>query len=168
MFNLTDSQAIETFSRQAAEDYLYHEAVLLDDLRLHEWLDLFTEDTIYWIPSNNSTDPTRQSSLLYDDKTRMEQRVWRLLEGPAHAQIPSSRTRRMISNVEVEETDGESQEIIIYSNFVVHEIRNNDQRAVAGRYTHHLRQEGDQLRIVLKKANLINDDAPIRNLTFLI
>jgi len=36
--------------RQDIEDFLYHEAELLDERRYEEWLDLFTEDTHYFMP----------------------------------------------------------------------------------------------------------------------
>ncbi len=33
-----------------AEQLLFREAWLLDQHRLDEWLDLFTEDATYWVP----------------------------------------------------------------------------------------------------------------------
>ena len=32
------------------EQFLYHEARLLDEQRLEEWLELFTDDATYWVP----------------------------------------------------------------------------------------------------------------------
>lgn len=164
---MTSPPSIKKLSRQEAEDFLYREAALLDDMRLEEWLELFTDDATYWIPENkDDLDPTRETSILYDDRFRMEDRVWRLVHGPAHSQIPPSRTRRMIGNVEVR--DGEDGEVILYSNFAIFEIRRNEQRTFAGRYEHRLRLEGSEWRIVQKKANLINNASPIYNLTFMI
>lgn len=164
---MTSPPRTEKLSRQEAEDFLYREAALLDDMRLEEWLELFTDDATYWIPENkDDLDPSRETSILYDDRLRMEDRVWRLSHGPAHSQIPPSRTRRMISNVEVREaTDGE---VILYSNFVIFEVRRDEQRTFAGRYEHHLRREGDGWRIARKKANLVNNASPIYNLTFMV
>ncbi len=165
---MTSSPAqTKKLSRQEAEDFLYREAALLDDMRLEEWLEFFTEDATYWIPENkDNLDPTRETSILYDDRFRMEDRVWRLTHGNAHAQIPPSRTRRMIGNVEVhEETDGE---VVVYSNFAIFEIRRNEQRTFAGRYEHRLRLEEGNWRITRKKVNLINNASPIYNLTFMV
>ncbi len=165
---MTSSPAqTKKLSRQEAEDFLYREAALLDDMRLEEWLEFFTEDATYWIPENkDNLDPTRETSILYDDRFRMEDRVWRLTQGSAHAQIPPSRTRRMIGNVEVqEETNGE---VVVYSNFAIFEVRRNEQRTFAGRYEHCLRLEEGNWRIVRKKVNLINNASPIYNLTFMV
>jgi hypothetical protein len=38
---------LRTALRLEVEDFLYHEARLLDERRFHEWLDLFTEDLVY-------------------------------------------------------------------------------------------------------------------------
>lgn len=157
----------EKISRREAEDFLYREAVLLDDMRLEEWLELFTDDAVYWIPENkDDLDPARETSILYDDRFRMADRVWRLSHGPAHAQIPPSRTRRMIGNVEVHE-EGDD-EVVLYSNFAIFEIRRNEQRTFAGRYEHRLRPEGGGWRIARKKAMLVNNASPIYNLTFMV
>jgi len=45
-------------SRSEIEQFLYHEAWLLDHGRLDEWLGLFTDDAMYWIPLEaNQADP---------------------------------------------------------------------------------------------------------------
>nr|WP_228281445.1 aromatic-ring-hydroxylating dioxygenase subunit beta [Rubrobacter marinus] len=164
---VTSSPQTQKLSRQEAEDFLFREAALLDDMRLDEWLELFTDDATYWIPEGkDDLDPKRETSILYDDRFRMEDRVWRLVRGPAHAQIPPSRTRRMISNVEVEES--EDGEVVVYSNFAIFEVRRNEQRIFAGRYEHRLRLGEDALRIRRKKAMLVNNASPLYNLTFMV
>lgn len=164
---MTSPAQTRKLSRQEAEDFLYREAALLDDMELEEWLNLFTEDATYWIPEGkDDTDPAREASILYDDRFRMEDRVWRLTHGPAHAQIPPSKTRRMISNVEVEEAV--DSEVVVYSNFAIFEVRRNEQRTFAGRYEHRLRLESEGWRISRKKAMLVNNASPIYNLTFMV
>ena len=44
-------------SRTEAEDFLYHEADLLDRREFDQWLTLFTEDGIYWLPMDDDDDP---------------------------------------------------------------------------------------------------------------
>lgn len=164
---MTSPSQTQKLSRRDAEDFLYREAALLDDTKLEEWLELFTDDATYWIPEGkDDTDPAREASILYDDRFRMEDRVWRLTRGPAHAQIPPSRTRRMIGNVEVEEAA--NGEIVVYSNFAIFEVRRDEQRTFAGRYEHHLRFEGGGWRIRQKKAMLVNNASPLYNLTFMV
>lgn len=154
-------------TRQEAEELLYHEARLLDEGRIEEWLELFTEDGCYWIPENrDEADPTREVSIIYDDRQRLEERVYRLRQTPVHGQVPPSRTRRFISNVQVESEDGE--EATVCANFIVYEVRLDEQRSLAGQSRYDLRRVGDDWRIVFKKVNLINNDSPIFNLTFLI
>src|SRR5215510_2344325 len=52
-----------------AEEFLFHEARLLDTGRYEEWLALFTEDATYWLPlERNQKDPLETSSLVYDDR----------------------------------------------------------------------------------------------------
>jgi 3-phenylpropionate/cinnamic acid dioxygenase small subunit len=50
-------------------DFVIREARLIDMHRLDEWLDLFTEDGIYWMPLEwGQTDPRLTASLMYEDK----------------------------------------------------------------------------------------------------
>ncbi len=154
-------------SIQEAADILYKEARLLDEKRFDEWLALFTDDARYWVPCNRDDgDPNREISIIYDDRQTMRDRVSRLQSGVAHAQSPFSKTRRLITNIDVEKAgDGEA---IVFSNFVIYELRRSKQNAFAGHYEHHLRQENDGWKIGFKKAALINNDEVIDSLTFLV
>jgi benzoate/toluate 1,2-dioxygenase subunit beta len=150
-----------------AEQFLYAEAALLDEARLEEWLELFTDDASYWIPpAPEAADPDAATSLAYDDRQRLADRVWRLTEGPAHSQIPPSRTQRLVSNVRSPEVDGE--EFVVHSAFSLLEYRKGDLRPFAGRCEHRLRREGERLRIAFKRVDLVNAQAPIYNLTFVL
>jgi 3-phenylpropionate/cinnamic acid dioxygenase small subunit len=154
-------------TRSAAEDLLYHEADLLDDREFERWLDLYTDDAAYWVPARpDPSDPDRHVSLIYDDRARMAERVWRLTVGPAHAQIPPSATRRLITNVRVAAADG--SDVLIRSNFAIYEVRKGVQRELAGRYEHLVTPHGDSWRIRRKTVRLVNCDAPIVNLTLLL
>ena len=167
MNTAAQSAGPRTLTRSEAEDFLYHEADLLDDRRLDAWLDLFTGDAVYWVPARpGPADPDRHVSLLYDDRGRMEERVWRLSVGPAHAQIPPSATRRLITNVRV--ADAERGGRLVVSNFALYEVRKGVQREFAGRYEHLLTADDGHWRIRCKTVRLVNCDAPIVNLTFLL
>jgi benzoate/toluate 1,2-dioxygenase subunit beta len=163
----TRDTAAVLLTRAEAEDLLYEEAARLDDGHLDQWLELFTDDAVYWVPSRfGSTDPSRQVSLIYDDRIRMGERVWRLTQGPAHAQIPASSTRHLVTNVRV--AGQEAGVTTVRSNFAIFENRKDVQRAFAGEYEHQLRQVGGEWKICLKKATLVNAEATIFNLTFMI
>jgi benzoate/toluate 1,2-dioxygenase subunit beta len=153
-------------TRAAAEDLLYDEADRLDDREFERWLDLYTDDATYWVPARpEPSDPDRHVSLIYDDRRRMAERVWRLTVGPAHAQIPPSATRRLITGVRV--APAEDGHALIRSNFAIYEVRKGVQREFAGRYEHLVVQHADGWRIRAKTVRLVNCDAPIFNLTFL-
>lgn len=88
---------------------LNYEARLLDERRLTEWLDLLAEDLRYWLPirsgnSGNSQPAGRQLAHLDHDKERTRRRIVALASGRAWAEVPPSRTRHLISNVEVRES----------------------------------------------------------------
>ncbi|HZP27106.1 MAG TPA: aromatic-ring-hydroxylating dioxygenase subunit beta [Dehalococcoidia bacterium] len=153
--------------RQEIENFLYKEARLIDDGKFDEWLELFAEDAIYWAPCNRyDIDPNTEVSLIYDDKSRMRDRVWRLQSGLAYSQEPASRVRHMLSNMELVATEGDA--VTISSNFGIFEVRKGVQKTYAGRVEHHLRREGEGWKIAFKKVELLNNDDPIDNLTFLV
>jgi 3-phenylpropionate/cinnamic acid dioxygenase small subunit len=156
-----------SLDRFQVEQFLYHEAQLMDEHRFDEWLALWTQPALYWVPSNrDEIDPKREVSLIYDDWVRIQLRIARLKSGFAHAQEPRSRMRRLISNIEIEEAP--DNDIIAQSNFILAELRRGKQDLFAGRTTHRLRPDSGALKIVSKKVLLINNDEPIDNLTFLI
>jgi p-cumate 2,3-dioxygenase subunit beta len=114
-------------TRAEVEDFLYHEAALLDEWRLDEWLALLTDDAIYRIPSNDAPEGGADVALhtIADDIARIRARVKRLQSNHAHAEFPHSRTRRMISNVRVlSEGDGMVEAA---ANFVVYRFRRESQ-----------------------------------------
>ncbi|MGW1783702.1 aromatic-ring-hydroxylating dioxygenase subunit beta [Streptomyces sp. NPDC002143] len=149
-----DTSRTNRVTRQDVEDFLYQEAALLDEWRLEEWLDLFTEDCVYEIPAPDApdTDASRTFSLVYDRRTLLEQRVIRLKKPTAHAEFPHSRTRRLITNVRVLGESGD--EIMAGANFAVHRIRNGRDVCYVGRYEYVLRCAQDGFRISHRKVFL--------------
>ena len=95
--------------RQRIEEFLIEEAALLDEWRLDDWFELFTEDARYVVPTTDLADgdPSVNLTLIDDDHLRLQWRVNRLKSRHAHREFPWSRTRRQITNVRVVETDGE-------------------------------------------------------------
>jgi 3-phenylpropionate/cinnamic acid dioxygenase small subunit len=153
--------------RHQIENFLYREARLMDEHAYDEWLALWADDALYWVPANDDDiDPQRHVSIVYEDKARLEDRIVRLKSGAAYAQDPRSRMRRVISNIEIEE--GEQGDVTVYSNFNLTELRRSQQRTFAGRTIHKLRPEGKSFKIAYKKVLLVNNDEVISNLTFLV
>jgi len=149
------------------ENFLYREARLMDENAYAEWLALWADDALYWVPAtDDDIDPETHVSTIYDDRARLEARIKRLSSGNAFSQDPKSRMRRVISNIEIEE--GANGEITAYSNFVLTELRRGKQDVFAGRTIHKLRTAGDAFKIFYKKVMLVNNDEFIDNLTFLV
>lgn len=153
--------------RRQIETFLYREARLMDEHAYDEWLALWTDDALYWVPCNeDDIDPERHVSIVYENKARLEDRIARLKSGTAYAQDPKSRLSRVVSNVEIgEENEGE---VLVYSAFNLTALRRSRIDIFAGRTVHKLRPEGNSFKIAYKKVLLINNDEVINNLTFLI
>ena len=154
------------------EQFLYHEARLLDSRRFKEWLELFSKDVRYWMPTRSNRYPVNSKAISILDASRyekeeisgedelaimeetkdtLERRVARLDTGMAWAEDPPSRTRHLITNIEVEVGDSQ-EEVRVYSNFVMYRNRGEvDQDFYVGSREDVLRREGGQLRISSRK-----------------
>jgi 3-phenylpropionate/cinnamic acid dioxygenase small subunit len=164
----SDWQADERIVRDPTErdqfrSLLEKEARLLDQLLFEEWLGLFSPDCAYWVPSTRTQgDPRSEIAVMFDDRRRLEDRVFRLRTGYAWSQAPSSRTTRMISNVEV--FKGRSADWrMLRSNFLISEFWDNETRILNGWAGHRLRSSDGGWTITAKQINLINSDQCIRN-----
>jgi 3-phenylpropionate/cinnamic acid dioxygenase small subunit len=158
------------FDRYAVEQFLYREARLADEQRLDDWLTLWAEDALYWVPCNqDDVDPARQLSIIYDDYARLKLRVARITKtGMAWTQEPRSRLRRLVSNIEI--YDGPDGLIQTFSNFRLTELRANRRDPVEwiGRTEHRLRPHGDDFRLAYKKVMLINNDHEMTQLSCMV
>ena len=151
---------IAGIDRGPFEDFIVHEARLLDDRRFREWMGLFAEDGTYWVPAvPNQQSPFDQASLFYDDRDLMKTRVDRLEHPRIHVQTPPSRTAHLVGNVVVDEADEAKGEYLVSSTVIMVEYREDKQRLFAGRQHHRLRRTGDDFLIVQKRVDLINCDS---------
>ncbi len=146
------------------EAFLIREARLLDERRFEEWQALFVPEGYYWAPARHGqTDPWSESSLMFDDREIMANRIQRLRHPKVYAQIPASQATRQVSNVSIEEEHAQTGELTVRSVFFMFEHRATLpqplERIFAGEYRHRLRREADSFHIVWKKATLVNCDA---------
>ena len=141
--------------RLAVEHFLFEEAAHLDNWRLDEWLTLFTEDAQYLVPTTDHPDgdPSQDMMFVDDDYARLAGRVKRLQSRHAHREYPSSRTRRLISNVRL--TRIAADEVDVEASFAVYRTRNELTAPYVGlyRYTLARSQEGT-FRIRRRRAEL--------------
>ncbi len=145
------------------EAFLIHEARLLDEARYADWLDLFTADAWYWVPSQpGQASPLDTVSLIYDDRKLLETRVRRLAAASAHAQAPPSRTSRIVANPGLE--PGEDG-IVVRSKVQMIEYRRDKQRLFGGTQRHGLVPRGDGFAIGWKRVDLVNCDSVMDGLS---
>lgn len=144
-----------TVSRVEVEDFLYAEADLLDEWRLPEWLELFTDDAIYYVPATDlAVDASPDNNLFYvaDDRFRLSERVKRLMKRTAHAEFPHSRTRHLVSNVRIKRMVG--NEIEVSSAFVTYRTKDAVTDTFFGSIRYRLIRHGDTFRIKEKRCLL--------------
>jgi 3-phenylpropionate/cinnamic acid dioxygenase small subunit len=144
--------------REAVEDFLYHEAELLDERRFRDWLALFADDALYWMPVRENrlggpdapaaeAAPPGGNSYFEDDKAALRLRVERLYTGTAWAETPPSRTRHLIANIRIKRQEG--AEIEVHSSVVVYRSRlEHDRDLYVGGRIDRLRRVGDGFQIV--------------------
>lgn len=145
------------------------EAHLLDSRAYLDWLQLFTEDCLYWMPVDpHATDGSQGLNLVYDDRPRLQSRIARLLSGNAHTENPPSSTVRTIGAVRIFDDDHNGEPaILVESHFVLVAHRLGDQRVFGGRYGHRIVREAEGFRIAEKRVAFLGSDAPQRHMTFL-
>ncbi len=153
------ASGVAGIDRKPFEDFIVHEARLLDERRFRDWMALFAEDGTYWVPAvPDQANPFDQASLFYDDRGLMKTRIDRLAHPRIHVQTPPSRTAHLVGNFVVDEADVGRGEYLVGSTVIMVEYREDKQRVFAGRQQHRLRHESDGLRIVQKRVDLINCD----------
>jgi p-cumate 2,3-dioxygenase beta subunit len=148
----------DMITREEVENFLFREMRLLDSRQLLEWEQLFSDDGRYLVPavgidSPESADPSRILFIVADDRLRIKQRVLRLLKTSAHAEYPPSRTRHLVTNVEILEqaTPGRAK---VAACFSVYRVRHQEVGIYMGQYRYELLRTPLGLRIVEKRACL--------------
>ena len=147
------------------EQFLFHEARLLDTQQLEAWLELFTDDATYWVPlERGQKDPMETSSIIHDDRTLLELRVKQARHPRAHARLPLARTVHQVGNV-IAENSGD--EIKVTSTLQVVEFRNEKQRLYGALVEHRLRRVNGGFRIAHKRVDLVNSEGELDGITVL-
>jgi 3-phenylpropionate/cinnamic acid dioxygenase small subunit len=141
-------------------DFVTGEARLLDLQRLDEWLDLFAEDSHYWMPLEpDQTDPRLVASLMYEDKLLLRIRVERLKSDRTYSQRPRSRCHHVLQVPRIERRDEAGNLYVTWTPLHYVETRGDEQMLLAAWVTHHLAVVDGALKIRLKRVDLVNCDA---------
>ena len=86
------------------EQFLYRQADLLDRRRWDEFIELFADDGIYWMPAApEQTTGEGVPSIFYEDRDLMRVRMKRVTHPHAWSQAPDWGTNHLVSNVMIEQ-----------------------------------------------------------------
>lgn len=156
------------------ESLIQLECRLLDEGKLDDWLNLYTDDASYWLPIDETADPLKDSSVIYDNRARLAMRVEQIMRQSRVSHTPSSQSMRMVSNLEIAET-GPDQAQARFALLVI-ELRSGDwrqqglgeTRLFPGHCTMSLQRVGGDWKIKSKKLVLLNRRQPIIGLSFIL
>lgn len=146
---------MSTPTRNEVEDFLFLEADLLDNWQLKDWLQLYTPDAEYQVPSTDlpkGADPEHNLFYIADDFARLEQRVIRLGKKTMWSESPRSKTRHLVGNVRVLGVSGD--DILVRANFAVYRTKWENTDVYVGSYDYTLRCDADGLKIRKKRCTL--------------
>ncbi len=147
----------------AASAVILLEARLLDAGRFADWLELWSDEAVLWVPLSAPAHPGTDQSLLLDDRRRLVERVaWRLDES-AWGQQPPSLTTRIIGGIEAWPT---STGIIARSSLLIAEQRHGRHQQLAGHQIHEF--VGSTLRVRSKILLMPALSTGVRNPSFLL
>src|SRR6266571_1280942 len=157
------------------EEFLYHEAELLDERHFEEWLDLFTDDVRYWMPMRRNVPAdemerefTREGldvNWFDEGKDTLTRRVKQIRTGVHWAEQPPSRTCHMVSNVQV--LSAAADEVRVKSRFLLYRNRvETETDMLVGKREDLLRRANGGWRIARRKIILDQSVLLAKNLTF--
>ena len=147
-----------TFTRHDIEDFLFHEAALLDDWKLEEWLALFTDDARYLVPATDlPKDAPPEGNLFYiaDDYFRIGERVKRLMKKSAFSEHPRSKTRHLVSNVRLVSQAGD--QCVATAAFITSRAKSGNVDLYVGSCDYTIIRKDEGLRIRSKRCTLDMD-----------
>lgn len=143
-------------------DFVYDEARLIDEKRLEEWYELFTEDGLYWMPlTRDQTDGRTQTSLFYEDRLLLKVRIERLHSPNAFSQAQPSWCQHVLQAPRIESRNNEAGTYVLRTPFMYLEVQRDDQQVYAGVAWHHLVLRDGGLRLQMKKIDLLNRESAL-------
>jgi 3-phenylpropionate/cinnamic acid dioxygenase small subunit len=141
------------------EQFLFHQAELLDGKHWGAVIDLFEDEGIYWMPVTlEQTEWLDSPSIFAEDKRMMQIRMGRVTHPNAWSQAPNWGTSHVVGNVVIEAAS--ATEVSVRSRFHMIEMRRDNLRHFAGTYRHTLKPHGDQFKIALQRVDMLNSQAP--------
>ena len=175
-----DEQITLLLLKQEIEEFLYHEADLLDERRYEEWLALIAEDVRYWMPMRRNvkvgeaerefTRAGQDINWFDEGKETLTRRVKQILTGMHWAEEPVSRISHMVSNVrllEVNPSTAAPAEVSVRCRFLIYRNRvETETDILVGKREDLLRRVDGQWQIARRKVVLDQNVLLTKNLTF--
>jgi 3-phenylpropionate/cinnamic acid dioxygenase small subunit len=145
--------------QQQVEEFLFHQAELLDTKNWQAYIELFAEQGVYWMPARpEQTEWLDSPSIFAEDRPLMTVRMERITHPNAWSQAPLWETSHIVGNVVIEEAAPAT--LRVRSRFQVQELRRDSVRSFAGTYIHTLLRRDDDFKIELQRVDLMNAQAP--------
>ncbi|MGE0874048.1 MAG: aromatic-ring-hydroxylating dioxygenase subunit beta [Burkholderiales bacterium] len=145
--------------QHSVEQFLYRQAELLDTKQWQDWIDLFAPDGMYWMPPDESYETwDGQPAIFAEDRNLMTVRMLRVLHPDAWSQRADWGTNHVVGNVQIGKA-AKNGDVVVRSRFHMLEMRRDDVRHFAGRYTHHLKKTKSGWRIALQRVDMTNATA---------
>ncbi|HUZ75166.1 MAG TPA: aromatic-ring-hydroxylating dioxygenase subunit beta [Stellaceae bacterium] len=144
----------------AVSQFLFREARLLDEQKWPEWLELYSDDAVFWVPATKmaggyTSDPEYELNFIYiKGRVGIEARIFRLGTNSSMASTPPPRTRHLVTGVMIDEAGADhvracaSWQVVSFSEERGQQIR-------SGSYEYMLRREHQSFRIARKKILLL-------------
>ncbi len=148
-------------AREAIAELVRTETACLNKGDLEGWISLFTDDGYYWMPlEEEHTDPESCDSLIYDNRALMEMRRHNLASPLAPSMELAIRSVRILSDLEIQPADTAGNEFDV-TTFVIAVIYQQQKNTYAGRVSYRLVDMNGELKIRVKRVDLIDADAPL-------
>ncbi len=150
-------------------DFVIREARLIDERKFPDWLALFADDAVYWMPLEwDQEEEHLTTSLLYEDMLLLRTRVQRLEGQRTFSQKPKSRCQHLLQAPQVDGIDHDANLYRTYTPFHYAETRFDEQVILAGWARHQLSVIDGNLKIRKKRIDIVNCDAPHRNIQLFV
>ena len=147
----------DTLARAA--QFLYAQSEMLDRQQWQAYIDLFTDDGVYWMPAlPEQTEWQGSPSIFAEDKLMMAVRMGRITHPNAWSQSPMWATNHVIGNISIESET--TRQVVVRSRFHMMELRRDNVRHFGGAYRHTLVKAGKGFKIKLQRVDLFNGQAP--------
>ena len=141
------------------EQFLFQQSELLDNKLWQDYIDLFADDGVYWMPAlPEQTEWEGSASIFAEDKLLMSVRMGRVTHPNAWSQAPMWATNHVLGNVVIESDT--AKEVVVRSRFHMMDLRRDNVRHFGGTYRHTLVKQGSSFRIKLQRVDLFNGQAP--------